>query len=377
MKVILQTRLIHWKKQWFHLLFWLAFPMIATIVVMMITNAIQNDTKIPVGIVLEDKTALAEDLYESIQKNPLIRVYRLQETEAMDQLNKHELDSVFVIKRGYEDKINRGSRNRLIIGYHSDLSFAYMPVKEMILSYAQQDAARSKATFVVHQLSEQFTAQQRWTVDEILEKSKQIQIDQQLLHTNFSFLDKSLGNNEDGFTLFHTWNIWALFTLLATLLLFDWLIKERNPSIKPRFTFMSMSFKSYLTKNLCLYIGLLFTFDIVTIFSFRYFLNEQFTLSLFGVIFCYRILISLGAFLLALLINNLFLFYGSSFLITLITAIISGALIPIDGLLKRFPWLEWFNPLHAFLSMKYMNIWLFIFIILIIVWYVRKEKHHA
>lgn len=377
MKDILQTRFIHWKKQWIHLLFWLAFPVIATIAIIIAINAIQDETKVPVGIVLEEDTLLAEDLYESIKTNPLIRIHELDEPKAIDQLNKHELDSVFIIKKGYEDKINRGSRTRLIAGHQSDLSFAYMPVKEMILSYAQQDAARSKAIFVINQLSQQFADQQLWTSAEILEKSKQIQVDQQLLHTNFSFFDKHTEDSGNEFTLFNTWNIWSLFTLLATFLLFDWSIKERRPSIKPRFTFMRISFKSYLIKNLLLYMALLYCFDMIAIFSFSYFLDEPIKLSLFGVVFSYRILISLGAFLLALLISNLFLFYGSAFLITLIIAIGSGALIPIDGLLKRYPWLEWLNPLDAFLSMQYINPWLIGFIILIIGWYVRKEKHHA
>lgn len=377
MKDILQTRLIHWKKQWFQLLFWLAFPIIATLAAITITNTIQDETKVPVGIVLEDHTPLAEELYESIISNPLIRVYDLTETTAVDQLNKHELDSVFIIKKGYQDKINRGSRSRLMTGYQSDLSFAYMPVKEVILSYVQQDAARAKAVFVVQQLSEEFAGEQLWTWDEIIDNSKQIQIDQQLLHTSFSFFDKEIDDSRNEFSLFKTWNIWALFSLLATLLLFDWSIKERSSSTKPRFVFMRLSFKSYLLKNLCLYIGLLLFSDMIAIISFNMFLDEPITLSLIGVIFFYRILIGLGAFLLTLVINNLFLFYGASFLITLMIVISSGALIPIDGLLKRLPWIEWINPLSAFLSMKYVNVWLFIFIILIMGWFVRKEKYHA
>src|SRR5690625_7077636 len=104
MKDILQTRLIHWKKQWLHLLFWFIFPIITTILIITATNAIQDETKVPVGIVLGENTQLAENLFESIKENPLIRVYELNESEAIDQLNKHELDSVFVIKKGYEDK---------------------------------------------------------------------------------------------------------------------------------------------------------------------------------------------------------------------------------------------------------------------------------
>jgi ABC-2 type transport system permease protein len=377
MKAILETRLIHWKKQWIHLIFWAAFPIIATFMVVMITNAVQEDTKVPVGIVLKENTPLVEELYDSIRTNPFIRVYELSEAEAIDQLNKHELDSVFVIRNGYEDKIYRGSRNRLLTGYESDLSFAYMPIKEVILSYVQQDAARAKATFVVDELSMKYADRHLWTWDQIIDKSKEIQVDQQLLDTSFSFLHKDTEDKGNEFTLIKPWNIWALFTLLGTLLLFDWIIKERRSSIMPRFSFLQFSLKSYLLRNLFLYTILLLFFDIIAIFSFSYFLDEPITWSIYGVIFFYRTLINMAAFLWALVMKNLFVFYGSSFLVTLIIAIGSGALLPIDGLIKRYPWIEWFNPLQAFLAMKYVNVWLIICIILITCWFLRKEKHHA
>src|SRR5699024_5476276 len=146
----------------------------------------------------------------------------------------------------------------------------------------------------------------QWTPEEILEKSKQVQVDQQLLQTHFSFFNKNVEDKGNDFTLFNTWNIWALITLLSTFLLFDWSIKERKPSIQPRFIFMRISMKNYFIKNLLLYIGLLFVFDMIAMFSFSYFLDEEITLSLIGVIFSYRILISLGAFLLSLTTNHLF-----------------------------------------------------------------------
>src|SRR5699024_794725 len=217
----------------------------------------------------------------------------------------------------------------------------------------------------------------QWTPEEILEKDKQIQIDQQLLQTSFSFFNKNVEENGNDFTMFNNLNSWALFTLLATHLEFDGSIFEINQTIKPGVVFMIISLKSYLIKNLFIYIALFFLFDVIAMFSFSYFLGEEITLSMIGVIFSYLILISLGAFLLSLTTNNQFLFYSISFLITLIIAVGSGALIPIDGLLKRFPWIKWLNPLDAFLSMEYVNIWLLGCIILIMIWYMRKEKHHA
>src|SRR5690625_1744673 len=128
---ILKTRLIYIKKQWLSLLFWLLLPIVATVMIIHVTNAIQSDTKVPVGIVLEEETDLAEEFLHSVKQSPLIRVYETTEKDALHRLKQHELDSVFIIHNGYEKQIRKGKRDRLITSYQSDLSFAYSPVKEI------------------------------------------------------------------------------------------------------------------------------------------------------------------------------------------------------------------------------------------------------
>lgn len=376
MKNILMTRLIHFKKQWLMILFWLLFPIFSTMIIITVANKIQEDTKVPVGIVLEEETPATLELYESMKTVPLMRVYKLSETEAIDQLNKHQLDSVFVIQKGYERKIRKGSRNRLVAGYQSDLSLAYLPVQEIILSYVQEDAGRSKAAHVVNKLNDQYAGDQQWTWDHVIEKSKQIQVEQQLLHTTFSFSDTAIKDQDNSFTLLKPWAIWSLSTLLSTFLLFDWLIKERRPGIMPRFAFMRLSLKSFLMQNLIIYLVLQLIFDAIALTSFHFFFNETITFSVISAVFSYRLVISLGAFLFALPFKNTYVFYSASFVVTLLMAIGSGALLPIDGLIRRYPWFEWINPLHAFLSMEWLNIWLFVCLILLTVWYMRKEEYY-
>ena len=365
---IIQTRIIHWKKEWMSLLFWLVFPILLTLLLITIVNDIQTDTKVPIGIVMEEETPLAIELYESIEANPLVRVYKLDEIEATYKLGKHELDSVFVIRKGYESNVRKNSRHRLILSYKSDLSLAYIPVSEMIVSYVQQDTGRSKAASVIKQLSEQYKTDQYWTWDEIIERSKIIQTEQSLLHTTFAFTNPDNLESDHDFTIFKTWSLWAIFALLATLLLSDWVIKEKRSSIRPRFAFMSISFKSYLLQNLVVMTVLLYLFDLLAMVIFYFYLTEPITLSLFSTLFFYRLTISSGAFLLALVFKNSHLYFSTSFALTLLIAIMSGAILPIEGIIKRFPWMETSHLFYALLV---------IFILSIGIWYARKEKLNA
>ena len=249
MGIILKMRLIFWRKQWLSLLFWLVFPLVVTWFVIVQFATLQDDTKIPVGIVMEDESQSAQELYDSIKDTPHIRPEILSEKEALNQLQKHELDSVFVIRSRYEDSIERGSRNQLIKSYQSDLSFAYTPLRETVISYVQQDYSRAKAAFVVQRMGDAYGMTEEWSYDELIDRSKEIVEEQKLLDVDFSFSDSESGASDTEDTLLKPWNMWAIMTLLATFMLFDWVIKEKEASATLRFVYGKLSFKQYLDRK--------------------------------------------------------------------------------------------------------------------------------
>ncbi|RDW16296.1 ABC transporter permease [Oceanobacillus arenosus] len=375
MMAILYTRLIHWKKQIISLLFWLLLPILATLAIVYGTSLIQQDSKIPVGIVTGDDSEIANALYESIRATQLIRVIDVTEAEARRLVESHELDSAFVIGEGYGQDVENGRRNRLITSYLSNLSFAYAPVSQMIISLVQQDTGHSKAAHTVINLSNHTTEQ--WTWDEIVAKTIEIQQEEDLLRTTFTFANTVGMENENTVSLWNTWGLWALFSILSTLLLFDWGVKEKRAEILPRFAFIRYTYQHYLLLNVCLYTLLFFIFDLIAVVVFHTFLSESISLSLIGAILAFRMLINMGAFIFTCLFQNVYLYYSTAFLLALITAVISGAIIPIDGVTNRFPWVALFNPVQPFLEMEFISPWHIVCFVIIAIWYVKGGKSNA
>ncbi|WP_106496961.1 ABC transporter permease [Lentibacillus sp. Marseille-P4043] len=373
MKPIIETRLIHWKKHWLSILFWLLIPIVATVGITKVTDTIKDDSKVPVGIVLENETDAALELLREIKATPFISVSQFDEANALYQLKKHELDSVFVIHDDFEQKIRNSNRNRLLTSYQSDLSFAYTPVKEMILSYVQQETGRSKAAYVVQELIGHYQSNKQWTWDEIVTKSKEIQEEENLLGTSFSFGNTTTVPTDKMQTL-NLWGLWAIFCLLATLLLFDWVITEQRANVLQRFAFTRYSWKNYLTGNFFLYTILFFITDLLSISLFYILFQEQ--ISLWSLL-SFRIILNLVAFLLASQFKHPFIYYTFSFAITLFVAIFSGAILPTTGIVDKSAWIHMFNPIEPFLTGGVMNLSSLIIIILAIWWYVRKEKTDA
>ena len=120
----------------------------------------------------------------------LLHIHYMELDDALHKLEQHELDSVFVIREGYEDNILAGRRNQLIEAYSSNRSYAYQTVVETITSFAQQDAARSKAAFVIKQLFKDAHMEDEWNYTEIIESSRERQQNEALLKSSFSYFDK-------------------------------------------------------------------------------------------------------------------------------------------------------------------------------------------
>ncbi|WP_174613995.1 ABC transporter permease [Virgibacillus ihumii] len=372
MKSIIETRIIHWKKQGFSLVFWLLFPIIATWVIIAGTNSLANDSKIPVGIVLEEQSDASLELVEEVKSAPLVRTAILSEDEALYKLRKHDLDSVFIIHEGFQEKVLQNERNKLITGYQSDLSFAFTPVKEMILSYVQQETGRAKAAFVVQQLESKYNGNKNWPAEDIIEKSKEIQQEENLLTTSFSFSDPSMETGENR-SLFSIWGIWGLLSILSALFIFDWVIKEKNAKAAVRFAFTRTPLKSYLMQNFILYVILFLIVDVAAVVSFYLLFGEW--ISILNLII-FRIWISMGAFLLAQLFSNTYVYYMASFGLILITGICSGAILP-SGIISNWTWFEQLNPLRPLIKGEFISLWTIMIIVIFTVWLLRKEKSDA
>lgn len=376
MKNIFETRLLFWKFEWKGLLFWLTFPLLVTIIIMFAFGAIEEEANVPVGVVLEDDSILAKQLYESIQSTPYVKPFLLDEREAINQLEKQQLDSVFVIQKHFDENIERGRKNNLIKSYSSNLSFTYVPLKELVISYVNGDFTRAQAAFTVEQLYEQYDVENDVNWHELIERSKVIEREQNLLKTSLTFFNSDVVEKGEQ-SIIDPWTIWVFATFLCTLFIFDWVIKENNKSIQNRLLFSKWSKRYYFALNGLIYTVLMFIIDIVTIIILAIIFNFEITFYLMMTLISYRVTLNMFAFLFSFLFKSVYSFYMISFALLCASLIMSGIIVPIDGLISQFPAIVYFNPFHPVLTINPFNYWFIIAILLCFVSFIREEKQHA
>ncbi len=377
MKNIVFTRVMRLKKEWRSIMCWMILPIIMTVLIMQGGETWQEETKVPIALVVEEQTEMAARLVDDIVSTKLLHIQFMSLDEALHKLEQHELDSVFVIREGYEDNILANRRNQLIEAYSSNRSFAYQAVVETITSYAQQDAARSKAAFVIKQLFSVHDMEDEWSYEEIIESSRERQKSEALLQSSFSYYDKDNAAEEHALPLLEAWGVWAFFAIITTFFLFDWMLKENRSSMRQRWLFTEISFKKYACGSLLFFTVIIFLMDLVTAFLFSSLFQEALTIRVLISLFAFRLTINLFAFLLASVYKQLFMYYISSLGIALLLIVIGGSIIPLDGLTGKWPWIEELSPVHSLLKGTIPQIWLFVMIALITVWIHKGGKESA
>ncbi|WP_041075816.1 ABC transporter permease [Bacillus sp. OxB-1] len=361
------------RKEWKGSVIWLLFPILATILVVRTVGGWIDETKVPIALVVEEESLMAGQLADEIRNTELFDVQSLDQGEALHKLEQHELDSVFIIRRGYEESILDNQRNALIEAYSSNRSFAYPAVVETITSLAQQDAARSKAAYVVKHLFAEQGMVDEWNYEEVIEKSKERQQKEALIQTTFAFADETGSQEESDRELISIQGVWSLFSIIATFFLFDWMLKENRPAMRARWLFTSVPFPYYAVGMLVVYTAMLFVVDLVSFIVFNVIFPGMLKMPSVMALFAFRLTVNLLALLLAALFRQMFLFYVGGMAIALVLVVTGGAIIPIQAG-RSF---ERVHPVQAFLADSVPAATLILLAGLLAIWIGKRRKAYA
>lgn len=377
MRRIVSTRLMRWRKEWKGLVCWLLLPIVLTVLMMKSIGIWQEEMTVPIALVVEEQSELVEQLVADIASADLLYIHYLEKDVALHKLEQHELDSVFVIREGYADNILAGRRNQLIEAYSSNRSYAYQAVVETIASFAQQDASRSKAAFVIKQLFKDAQMEDEWSYIEIIDSSRKRQQNETLLQSSFTYFDKDSEVVEQSLLIVPVWGVWALFAMITVFFLFDWVLKENRLSMRSRWQFTSISFGQYAQGTFLLYTLLLFLVDLLAAIIFSSLFDEKISVQAVIALVTFRLTINLLAFLLASVSKQAFMYYVSGVAIALLLTVVGGAIIPLEGLTRKWSWLEALSPVHALLDGMIPVVWLTVLIVLFILWLWKGGKSYA
>ncbi|WP_240257760.1 ABC transporter permease [Fredinandcohnia quinoae] len=318
------------------LLFLFIIPIGATIGLGSLFEKGQEELAIPIALVDEDKSDFSKIITKRMSDQSKITITNVSREKAEKLLATNEVDSIFMIKQGFQDNLLQEKREDTIEVWVSPSSMAVGIVREVMASEVIRLTSNIKAAEHVEKLynqkgiedssiwdeayaytDAQWDPEPLMTIDYIEQRGKDI------VDAKSEIINPYLG-------------LWTFFTMLACFLAIDWIIKERN-TIFARIQTTYQGLSSYLWKSISGY----FILHVLQAFmSFIIFIKLDIVenrMSLLVAMILYLFICMSLSVLFASFTRNLNSYYISSFLFVLIVGVLGGSFFPVPELSEVFP----------------------------------------
>ncbi|WHY87503.1 ABC transporter permease [Neobacillus novalis] len=206
-------------------------PLGLTLIVGHMVEKGQKQLEIPIAIIDEDHSDFSRLLVDRISSQAKLHLYKVSGENAERMLLKNDVDSVFVIKKGFQKRLLTGQREEIIDVWTSPSSIAEGIVREVIASETARLTSDVKAADWVVKVfknldihidqSKTWNAAYHYT-DSQWEPEPLMTIQYDQLYLEESGEDrKELGDSP-------YLRLWTFFTMLSCFLTSDWIIREKG-----------------------------------------------------------------------------------------------------------------------------------------------------
>ncbi|WP_368503106.1 ABC transporter permease [Alkalihalophilus sp. As8PL] len=323
----------------------------------------QQEIAIPIAIVDEDDQPFSQAVVDHISNQDRISVVTTSRDEASDMLLRHEVDSVYVIKEDFEAALKRGDRRETIEVWTSPHSLTTGIVNEIIASMVVRLTSSVNAADRVLVLSSllelPLEAGENVVWQETFEFSESQWDPEPLLTIDYRDISNG-GETVDttGHWLNPYLGMWTFFTLLISILVTDWVIREKG-LILPRVRSTFAGIRKYLVVHFMVYVSFFMLQTLVTYFILLYLNKVEPSVSLFVSMMLFGCVSMAISFLLAAWSKNLVSYYILGMMIVVGLSLVGGSIIPVHELAEGLRVTSTFLPHHAVIYSHSVSLYTF------------------
>ncbi len=365
MKNMIDIRLMLSKKRLIGLVVWLSVPILLTMGLFYIFNDVSDDFTVPVGIVNDSDDAEVAQIIEEIDENNLTNVRLIEAEEAARLVEQHELDSAFVFDEQFMDNLENLRRTNMIESFYSNRSLAYGAIKESIGAIVQERYGLYYAQNMINQVEAE-AGEELSTVEEVDEIIQDLIERFNLLEYQYSYYGDITPVSDD--SDMNIYMLWVLVTFFVTLFVFELIVSERGQKVMQRLAFTRYNMSKYFGYQVAILTLLLLVSDFVALFVFEFFYQQSIDIWVFLSV---RVMMILFAYLLAILIKNVYTYLLVSLFVIILVIIFTYILSPLLTL-QGLEFFNYINPLHEFASGEITLYWsILLFVLVALMWRVR------
>lgn len=365
MKNMIDVRIMLSKKRLIGLFIWLGIPTLLTMGLFYIFNDVSDDFTVPVGIVNESDDEEVAQIIEEIDENSLTNVRMIEADAAPRLVEQHELDSAFVFDAQFMDNLQNLRRTNMIESFYSNRSLAYGAVKESVGAIVQERYGLYYAQSMINQVEVE-AGEEPSSVEEVEVIIQDLIERFNLLEYQYSYYGDITPVSDD--SDMNIYMLWVMVTFFVTLFVFELIVSERSQKVMQRLSFTRYNMSKYFGYQVAILTILLIVSDLVALFVFEFFYQQSIDIWVFLSV---RLMMILFAYLLAILIKNVYTYLLASIFVIISVVIFTYILSPLFDI-EGLEILNYINPLHEFVNGEITLYWsILLFVLLALMWRVR------
>lgn len=336
------------------ILFVVVLPIAFTFMFGKIFEQGHEDVAVPIALVDEDNTNFSKLVIDRLIDEQSQRIdLKVMKRDGAERLFlKNDLDSVFVIKEGFQKKLLNGDEEELIDVWITESSIANGIFQEVLAGEIMRLSSSLMAADWVVQVFQQLKLIEAKNTallwDEAYEFTKEQWEPNPLMNVNRIMYEGDRVENrvvKKESSLFSPYiGLWSFFTMISMIGALDWIIREKSIFF-PRLKATKKSFAVYVMIRIGATFLLYIIQSILIYFILTFFIKDEWRLSLMVRMFVFTFEAFIFTLFLTTLFSKLNSYYLNSLLIIFLLSLIGGSFFPIKELYSSlFFDISWIFP---------------------------------
>ena len=313
-------------------LFLLIAPLFATFLLGSFFEKQQETLTVPIALVDEDQTEFSKAIIEEMRNQEMFNVLEVSMLEGKRLLERNEIDSLFILKSGFQERLLEEKEEETITLLTSSTSVASGIVQEVVASEVMKVSSAVMAANRVQRIYEKNGVENGFQWKDAYDYSMDQWEPSPLMTIDYVAENKGRDTKvEKTSILFSYLGIWGFFTMIVIFITCDWIVKERSILFsRMKTTYRGLS--SYLRQTAG---ALFFLHGSQSILSFWLFSQfekiERNMMSLVGMLSFIVFSLSLSL-LLASHIRHLGSYYIGGVFVAFLLSLAGGSFVPVAEL---------------------------------------------
>ncbi len=206
-------------------------PLIFALILGTLTGKQVKELTVPIGIIDEDDSDVSKEITSEMKKQEKLKVFELSADEAGRMLDRNELDSVFVFKKGFKERLMEEKREETVVLMTSSSSVAAPIVKEVFAGETTKWTAAIMAANKVKGLDDKSGEIKDDAWNEAYDYALRQWHPEPLMtieHKRYGTGDKKTEVEEGNPSDRNYLGLWSFFACIAASLAGKWIVDERG-----------------------------------------------------------------------------------------------------------------------------------------------------